>query len=59
MAVARRALPLDKGALNRALDRHLAGMHGIARIAAAAGYLEKRYNSVQFRFRLVAHCKDE
>ena len=59
MAVARRALPLDKGALNRALDRHLAGMHGIARIAAAAGYLEKRYNSVRFRFRLVAHCKDE
>ena len=59
MAIAQRARSIDKGALNQALVQHLAGLQGVARISTAAGYLEKRYDSVQYRFRLASRCQDE
>lgn len=63
MAIARRSHlfndhGIDKGTLNHALKTYLAEFHGIERLTATAGYLEARYNAVQYRFRVDHMCKE-
>lgn len=63
MVIARRSrlfndYGIDKGDLNHALKTHLGGLHGVERLTAAAGYLEARYDAVQYRFRVDQSCKD-
>ncbi len=58
-AIARKNFSIDKGKLNKILSQLIDGLSGIERLTTISGYLEKHFDSLQYRFRITApNCKE-